>query len=83
MKIGGFAPDCKRVHLKKCLINAPALNLKFRPNRLKPAAGCYNRIFTNFPPTRIAAIQRNILKIDENLDLDKMQLCSYLEQREV
>ena len=53
MKIGGFAPDCKRVHLEKCLKKAPALNLKFRLNRLQPAAGCYNRIFTIFPSTRI------------------------------
>ena len=42
MKIRGFAPDCKRVHLKKCLKKAPALNLKFSPNRLQPAAGRYN-----------------------------------------
>ena len=83
MKIGGFAPDCKRVQLKKCLKKLPALKMKFRPNRLYPAAVRYNCIFTIFLPTRIEAIWRKILKIDENLDSDKMQLRSYLDQREV
>jgi hypothetical protein len=83
MKIGGFKTDCKRVHLKKCLIKTPALNLKFRLNRLQPAAGRHNCIFMIFPPTKIGAIRRNIVKIDENLDSDKMQLRSYLDHREV
>jgi hypothetical protein len=57
--------------------------LKFRPNRLKPAAGRYNRIFAVFPSIRIGAIRRNIVKTDENLDSDKMQLRSHLDQWEV
>ena len=80
MKISGFAPYGKRAHLKKCLKKAPALNLKFRPNRLQPAAGRYNCIFAISPPTRIAAIQRNTVEIDENLDSDRIQLCSFLWQ---
>jgi len=83
MKIGGFEPDCKRVHLKKCLKKALALNLKFLPNRLKPAAGRCNCPFTIILPTRIGAIQRNILKIDKNFESNKMQSRSYLVQREV
>jgi hypothetical protein len=31
-----------------------------------------------FPPTRIGAIRRNIVKIDDYLNSDKMQLHSYL-----
>ena len=73
MKIGGFAPDCKRVRLIKCLKKAPALNLKFRRNRLSPATVCHNCIFMNFPPTKIGAIRRNIVKVGENLNSDKMQ----------
>jgi hypothetical protein len=61
------------VQLKKCLKTAPAINLKFRPNRLKPADGSYNRIFAIFPSIRIGAIPRNFEKIGEYLDKDKMQ----------
>ena len=68
MKIGGFALNLKCAQLKKCLKKAPALNLKFRPNRLQPAAICHNCIFSIFPPTRIGAIRRNIVKIGENLN---------------
>jgi len=78
MKIGGFEPDCKRVHLKKCLKKVPALNLKICSNGHQPAAGRYYGIFAIFPSTRIGAIRRNIEKIDENLDSDKMQVHSYL-----
>ena len=78
MKIGGFEPDCKRVHLKKCLKKVPALNLKICSNGHQPAAGRYYGIFAIFPSTRIGAIRRNIVKIDENLNLDKMQLRYHL-----
>ena len=78
MKISGFAPYCKRVHLKKCLIKPPALKLVFRSNRPSSAAVRYNLIFTIFTPISIVAIRRNIVKIDDYLNSDKMQLHSYL-----
>ena len=80
MKIGGFAPYCKRVHLKKCLKKAPALNLKICSNGHQQAAGRYYGIFAIFPSTRIAAIRRNIVKVDENLNSDILQWRSYLAQ---
>ncbi len=78
MKINGFKPDCKRVHLKKCLINRPAVKLKFTSSEPSSAAVGNNCHFTVFSSLYIVAIRRNIVKIDENLNSDKMQLHFYL-----
>ena len=49
------------------------IKFEISSNRLKQADGSYNRIFAIFQSIRIGAIRRNILKIAENLDSDKMQ----------
>ncbi len=78
MKINGFKTDCKCFNSTKCLNKPPALKLVFRSNRPSSAAVRYNLIFTIFTPISIVAIRRNIVKIDDYLNSDKMQLHSYL-----
>jgi len=66
------------VHLKKCLINRLAFKLKFASSEPSSAAVGHNYPFTIFSIICIVAIRRNIVKIDDYLNSDKMQFHSYL-----